>query len=299
MEKPLAILFVDIADSTPLYERIGNVRAAALTRKMLLLLRLAIEANEGTVVKLLGDGLLGAFSTADDAACAAATMMRFQDVLGLTLRIGLHHGPVVQRQEDLYGDACNVAARVEAMARPGEVLATEDFVDRLTPDQRRHARLLNNVAVKGRSMPLRIHRFHPDGPEDPEDALDSTTIGFTMNDLAALTAPDMVLHIDYRGTRLTVGRDRPRLGIGRGEGAGLRIPSRRTSRQHATIDFSRESFILTDQSTNGTFVRAGDSRPVALKRDSTKLVGSGLIGFGAEPADAGEDHVAAFRCDQR
>jgi pSer/pThr/pTyr-binding forkhead associated (FHA) protein len=90
---------------------------------------------------------------------------------------------------------------------------------------------------------------------------------------------------------------RQRLNVGRDESSALRILSRQTSRQHAVIDFSRESFIITDQSTNGTFIRSGRSLPVALKRDSTKLVGTGLIGFGAEPEDAEQDHVAAFHCE--
>ncbi|MGQ9369729.1 adenylate/guanylate cyclase domain-containing protein [Azospirillum sp. ST 5-10] len=294
MEKPLAILFVDIVDSTPLYERLGNVRAAALTQKMLLLLRLAIEANGGTVVKLLGDGLLGSFPTADDAGWASGTMMEFQDVLGLRLRVGLHYGPVVQRPEDLYGDACNVAARVEGLARPGEVLATGDFADRLEPRLQRRTKLLNNVSVKGRTVPLRIHQMRSAEEEEP---MDTTTIGLTMTDALAAAPAVMRLHVTYQGSELTIDRATPRLTIGRGDGCGLRILSRQTSRQHATIDFSRESFLLTDQSTNGTFVRTGDSLPVALRRDSTKLAGSGLIGFGAEPADTAQDHVAAFRCE--
>lgn len=294
MEKPLAILFVDIADSTQLYERMGNVEAAALTQKMLRHLRLVIERNHGQVIKMLGDGLLGAFPTAEEAGWAAITMVDSQAVFRLQLRVGLHFGPVVQRIEDLYGDACNVCARVEALAKPGEILATEDFVLLLSETLRRRTKPLNNITVKGKLAPLRIHQLRT--TEVADEPVDTMTV-------AAVPVPDLLarsrltLHLAYKGTLRTLDAAQQRLSVGREESSALRILSRRTSRQHAVIDFSRESFILTDHSTNGTFIRSGRSLPVALKRDSTKLVGIGLIGFGAEPEDAEQDHVAAFRCE--
>lgn len=293
MEKPLAILFVDIADSTQLYEKVGNLQAAALTRKVLFHLRLVIEVNDGTVIKMLGDGLLAAFPTADDAGWASMTMMNSATVFVQNLRIGVHYGSVVERVEDLYGDACNVAARVEALARPGEILVTDDLWQRLSPRLRLQTKPLSQISVKGKSQPIRIHQMRPN-PVGEETTIDSTTLGL------ALPQPEggvLTLHLTYKHHSFAVSPLLPRLTIGREEGCDLRIVSRQTSRQHAVLDFSRESFILTDQSTNGTFVRTATSLPVALRRDSTKLVGSGLLGFGAEPDNETQDHVASFRCD--
>lgn len=294
MEKPLAILFVDIADSTQLYEQIGNVRASALTRKMLFHLRLAIEVNGGTVIKTLGDGLLAAFPTADDAAWASMSMIDSAPVFGLRLRVGIHYGPVVERAEDLYGDACNVAARVEHIAKPGEILATDAFVQQLTARMQARSKPLTNVSVRGKSAPIRIHELRPATPGE-DTTIDSTTLGISLPKPGGEGM--LVLRITYRGQTFTANRLYPRLTIGREESNDVRILSRQTSRQHAVIDFSRESFILTDHSTNGSFVRNGNAHAVALRRDSTKLGGSGLIGFGAEPSDDGQDHVASFTCD--
>ena len=290
MEQPLALLFVDIADSTQLYERAGNVKAAALAQRVLKHLRLIIETNGGTVAKSLGDGLLAAYPTADDSARSALFMMEQQDDYGLRLRVGMHFGPVIQGKEDLYGDACNVAARVEGIARAGEILATDEFVRRLSPDLHRRAKPLSNVTVKGKTAPIRVHQIRI---AEEEDAVEGTTIALVVSDKADHRGL-LTLRLTYRGTVVTMNRLLPRVTIGREESSGLRILSRQTSRQHAVIDFSRESFILTDHSTNGSFIRTGDSLPVVLRRDSTKLVGGGLIGFGAEPLDASEDHVVAF-----
>ncbi|HYG91804.1 MAG TPA: adenylate/guanylate cyclase domain-containing protein [Azospirillum sp.] len=295
MEKPFAILFVDIADSTQLYERMGNVEAAALTRKMLRHLRLVIETNEGQVIKMTGDGLLAAFPTAEQAGWAAVAMIDGQAMFRLQLRVGLHFGPVVQGQEDLYGDACNVCARVEALAKPGEILATEDFVLLLSERLRRRTKLLNTVTVKGKSASLRIHQLRT--TEVADEPTDSATAALTLPNPDSPVVSRLTLHLTYKGAVHILDALHRRLTVGREASSDLHIPSRRTSRQHAVIDFSRESFILTDHSTNGTFIRSGRSLPVALKRDSTKLVGTGLIGFGAEPEDTSQDHVAAFRCE--
>lgn len=291
LEKPLALLFVDIADSTMLYERIGDVTAATLTQRVLGHLRRLVDGNGGAVIKSLGDGLLGAFPSPDDSVRAALAMMAAQEDYGLRLRIGIHHGPVIEGIGDLYGDACNVAARVQQIARPGEILATEALIGGLSPDLRAKSKLLSNVAMKGKAIPIRVHQIRT--VEEVDEAQDSTTLGFSTVNTSANAM--VTLHLSYRGQDILMSRALPRVTIGREESSGLRIASRQTSRQHAVIDFSRESFILTDHSTNGSYIRSGGAPPVVLRRDSTKLVGSGLIGFGAEVRDEGQDHVIAFR----
>lgn len=291
LEKPLALLFVDIADSTMLYERIGNATAAALTQRVLTHLRRLVEEQRGGVVKSLGDGLLAAFPVCDDSASAACAMMGIQDQHGMRLRIGIHFGAVIEGVGDLYGDACNVAARVQQIARPGEILATQALVDGLSPDLRGRTKPLSNVAMKGKAAPIRVHQIRTD--DDGDDAIESTTLGFSLVPEASRSM--VTLHLSYRGQDITMSSALPRVTIGREDSSGLRIASRQTSRQHAVIDFTRESFLLTDHSTNGTYIRSGGSPPVVLRRDSTKLVGSGLIGFGAEALDESQDHVVAFR----
>lgn len=293
LEKPLALLFVDIADSTMLYERIGNVTAATLTQKILAHLRRQVEINGGGVIKSLGDGLLGAFPSADESVRTALSMIEIQEEYGLRLRVGIHFGSVIEGVGDLYGDACNVAARVQQIARPGEILATESLVTRLSPTLLGKTKLLSNVAMKGKTLPIRVHQIR--SVDETDEALESTTLGFSA---AETDGSAMVtLHLSYRGQDILMSRALPRVTIGREESSGLRIASRQTSRQHAVIDFSRESFLLTDHSTNGSFIRSGGSPPVVLRRDSTKLVGAGLIGFGAEVQDESQDHVITFRGD--
>ena len=86
----------------------------------------------------------------------------------------------------------------------------------------------------------------------------------------------------------------PKLTIGRQEGCDIVIPSRLASRQHGSVEFSRESFVITDHSSNGTYIRSGDNPPVPLRREAAKLVGRGLLGIGAVPERPDQEHVLRF-----
>ena len=96
MTRPVAIMFADMADSTGLFERLGDERAARLTQSVLARLREAGEAQRGRVVKLLGDGLLLIFPAAAFAHAAASAMLGVQAQCGVGLRVALHQGAIVE-----------------------------------------------------------------------------------------------------------------------------------------------------------------------------------------------------------
>nr|WP_282959177.1 FHA domain-containing protein [Azoarcus sp. L1K30] len=74
--------------------------------------------------------------------------------------------------------------------------------------------------------------------------------------------------------------------IGRGDEAGFVINDPRVSRRHARIEWKGGQCILTDFSSNGTWVSfAGAAAPVMLKRENCMLHGRGEIGLGATPDD--------------
>ena len=90
----------------------------------------AVTAHNGRVVKLLGDGALIEFSSAIEALNCAVAIQKTLRSPGLPftydepirLRAGIHAGDVVVEAEDVFGDAVNIAARIQAAAEPGGVL---------------------------------------------------------------------------------------------------------------------------------------------------------------------------------
>ncbi len=95
------------------------------------LVRPALAQHRGREVKTLGDGFLVEFeSTLDATACAIEIQRRFEErnrTSGherILLRIGLHVGDVVHDMGDVYGDAVNIASRLEPLAEPGGILVS-------------------------------------------------------------------------------------------------------------------------------------------------------------------------------
>jgi len=77
----------------------------------------------------------------------------------------------------------------------------------------------------------------------------------------------------------------PTLVMGRDERCDLVVKSYFASRRHAVIEMSRDRFVLTDQSSNGTFVVPESGHEIFLKRESLPLLGDGTISLGAAPSD--------------
>jgi class 3 adenylate cyclase len=94
--------------------------------------REAVASNRGALIKEMGDGLMAAFSSARRAITAARDMqvaMRRLHRGGLDpsvqMRIGLHTGEVIDEDGDLHGETVIIAKRIEGLAPPGGVLASE------------------------------------------------------------------------------------------------------------------------------------------------------------------------------
>ena len=86
----------------------------------------AIHEHNGFLDKSMGDGWIVSFSSARDALQSAIKIQEgLIDNQIVALRIGIHIGDVVYEDEDIYGDGINIAARLEALAEPGQVLISD------------------------------------------------------------------------------------------------------------------------------------------------------------------------------
>ena len=123
----LAFLFTDVEGSTQLWERFPDAMKGALKRHDVLL-RGAIEASGGQVVKTTGDGMMAVFTTAVDATAAALAAQlglaskSWGETGPLRVRMGVHCGPAQQRGDDFFGPTINRTARIMAAGHGGQVL---------------------------------------------------------------------------------------------------------------------------------------------------------------------------------
>jgi predicted ATPase/class 3 adenylate cyclase len=130
----VTFLFTDLGSSTRLWEDHPDEMHEALARHDALL-RDAVEAHSGHVVKTTGDGVHAVFPTAEGAveAAAAAQLALGRETWGepgrLRVRMGLHTGVAEQRAGDYFGPAVNRAARLMSAAHPGQVLCSQATAD--------------------------------------------------------------------------------------------------------------------------------------------------------------------------
>jgi len=131
----VAILFSDIEGSTELNERLGDKEWVRLLARHDAAVRSAIARYDGHVVKTQGDGFMAAFGSPEQAVrCAIAIQRAFEHGrrkgrATVLIRIGIHYGDVVHRDNDIFGRNVAQAARVAAMADGGEVLVSETVAD--------------------------------------------------------------------------------------------------------------------------------------------------------------------------
>ncbi len=134
MSGPLTrgFLFADLRDYTSFVEREGDAAASALLDRYRGLVRTAVAQYGGAEVKTEGDSFFVVFASASNAvrcgldiAAAAEAATRDDPAAPLRVGIGIHAGETVEGSEGYVGSAVNLAARVCAQARAGEVVVTD------------------------------------------------------------------------------------------------------------------------------------------------------------------------------
>ncbi|MCK6555746.1 protein kinase [Candidatus Binatia bacterium] len=136
----LAVLFTDLAGSTELIDRLGDVGARAVLRRHDHIVRRCLTKRGARQLKHTGDGFMAAFAAAADAVRCALDIqaeLAKQNTADadarLLVRIGISAGEPVRDGSELFGAAVNAAARICGRARPGQVLVA-DVVRQLIAD---------------------------------------------------------------------------------------------------------------------------------------------------------------------
>jgi adenylate cyclase len=276
-----AVLFADVSGSTQLYETAGNELAAKAIAQCMHALREVTEAAGGQVVKEIGDEVMTTFPTADAAAAAATRMHVVVDALPpvvgtkLGLRIGFHAGPVIERDNDLFGDTVNLASRLAEQAAKGQVLTSEETVAFFSPAVRACTRLLYAMELKGKAESVALYeliwRHSPD-----------------ITDIAggAIAASAGKLWLSHRGS--VVPSSDSTLLVGRDKDCHVVVTGENASRQHCIIERRGGKFVLRDYSTNGTYVTVEGEAEFVLHREEYILRGHGWISFGDPRAQSSE-----------
>jgi len=286
------VLFADVIGAAKLSGTAGEAAAhEALTRCRDRLQGVA-SACGGRVIKGTGDKLIVLIATPDAAADAAVAMHTAVDDLPavggtrLALGIGFHHGPVINREDGIFGDTVNLASKLVEHAGNGQIITTEETAAALSALYRPWLRRLGAVEIKGRS-----------------DEVGICELVWRADDSATLYAKKRVaekpvqaaLTLSYRDQKIVRRREKDAITLGRDESCGLVVADDKASRQHCSIERRHDKFVLTDLSSNGTFVTIEGEDEIELNREELTLRKRGWIAFGQPRASAKE--MVEFFCE--
>lgn len=276
----------------PLYERSGDASAVSVIARCLDALAEVATHHGGMVIRSKGDDLLCIFEVPASALDAAAAMVDLRDTGMPQIHVGIHFGPVIRARQDIFGDAVNVAARMLALAKPGEIVASKDLVDALPAGERDRLALLGKQTLKGKQEPIAVYSMVLDEGDDTQMAWGRSE---QAEEAAPETmAPSLMLELDHQGSVFTV-HDGERFLIGRADRCDLVVRDPLVSREHASIQLRAGRATLTDLSSTGTWVLDDQGGYTTLRRESSALGGHGAIRLGRHPRDPNPAQEVAFR----
>ena len=288
LRKPVTrtVVFADVVGSTGLYKSLGDATAAKLMTSVTQAMSSAVSSHRGHVVKTLGDGVLAVFDNNADAVNACTDVQQTlalwghsgQTPISVPLKIGLSRGPVVLTPGDCFGDAVNAAARLSDSAGGGQILVSDGVMEGLPLDLLARLRSLGAIFLRGYDVPVPVHQVEWDASWQ-----NSQTLPHQPTVITALTQR---LNLCWLDTSQDFSPEQSPIHIGRTPAAEFSVNDIRVSRQHARIEWRGSYFMLTDLSSNGTWVRYnGQDNVLALRRNECVLHGQGEICLGAKPND--------------
>ena len=160
---PVTILFTDMESSTAITQRLGDANAQEILRTHNTIVREALKAHDGSEIKHTGDGIMASFAASSHALECAVAIQRAvaayveeHPEVPLGVHIGLNAGEPIAEDEDLFGTAVQLAARIRDQAEGGEILAS-DVVRQLVAGKGFLFADRGEVALRGFEDPVRLY----------------------------------------------------------------------------------------------------------------------------------------------
>ncbi len=187
-----AIMFTDIVGYTAM---MGNneQKAIDLLRKNREIQKPIIEEFGGRWIKELGDGVMASFLSVSNAVYAAIKIQEacFQSN-AFQLRIGIHQGEVVFENDDIFGDAVNIASRLQALAPPAAIFVSESVQRDLSNKNDIRTEFVREETLKNVKDPIRVFKISPTGKNTEEGKTRKLTKS------SIIPGFDYDIHISYR-----------------------------------------------------------------------------------------------------
>jgi adenylate cyclase len=158
--QPPAICFVDLTGYTRLTEERGDEAAAEVAERLVALVNDISRRRGGRPVRWLGDGGMFYFREPGTAVVAGLDLVERGAAVDLPpAHVGIHTGPVISQDGDVYGRTVNLAARIASFAHAGQVVVSQETAQRCG-DRQVWFDPLGAIELKGVAKPLPLYQAH-------------------------------------------------------------------------------------------------------------------------------------------
>ena len=158
-----AIVFTDIVGYTELMQQ-SEAKALAVLQHYKSTLETEVVLNQGSLIQYLGDGALLTFESASRAVRFSRDIqIAFRVTSDIPVRVGVHIGEIMESEGNIFGDAVNLASRIESVCLPGSVLVSSSVAQSLKGQEEFILRSMGSFFFKNISDPQEVLALsHPD-----------------------------------------------------------------------------------------------------------------------------------------
>lgn len=154
--KLCTIVFADIVGYTAMMNS-EEKSAIQLLNQFKDILEKTVPENKGDIVQFFGDGCLLSFDSATDGVQCATTLQALFTDQKIPVRIGLHLGDVLFKNDNAFGDGVNIASRIESIGVPGAVLLSKSICDQIKNKTEFQLTSLGTFEFKNVEEPMEIY----------------------------------------------------------------------------------------------------------------------------------------------
>lgn len=285
------VLLADVrGDAATLYAAAGAAKALQAIKECISLLERACWEGGATLVKTHGDGLMALFPSPVAAADAAtAIQVAVYDLPAVAdtkigVRVAFQSGPVTVRNGEVLGQTVSIASSLIEGAQREQIITSRDTAQALGHTYKNRMRTMRPARPIENMSSLALCEFVWRVSEN------TTRLGMA----EAKPVRHESIRLAYGITELASKGEYNPISLGRDFECGLIILDDLASRRHATIEMRAGEFVLTDHSTNGTYVTEEGGPEIYLRHTDFTLRRHGWITCG-QPRER-SDQVVEYFC---
>ena len=163
-----AIMFTDIKGYTAMMQS-DEERAVEIRSRHREIFEAKIHKYNGEIIQYFGDGTLSIFKSSVEAIrCAIEMQIDFQNKPTIPVRIGIHVGDIIRTENDIIGDAVNIASRIENLGIPGSILISDKVHDQIRNQNFVKVKFLNAFDLKNVAEAIPIFAIANEGIAVPQ-----------------------------------------------------------------------------------------------------------------------------------